>query len=498
VGVDIRSDLYSLGGTLWVMLTGKPPFIGTHAEVMYQHLHAPLPFEQLKGVPQPIVATLEALLEKDPRCRLQSPTKFLEAMPIIIDAIKAGRSITSQSLSALAEGQLKVHQRIGEGLSAYDLYLRGMALMELLDPEANQKAGEFFKRATEREPDFALGYMGLACFFLEQEGFCGEKRLLDSAVQSARRAIALDPSEVRSYTTLARAYYRKGWYSQCDEALQKALEFEPNDDTTNALAGIIALSKHQFAEGYNLFCKAHRLNPKETWRIYYVTEILYRGGMPDLAERWMQRALDQETSPQLRHLMECYHAMWRRRFTDARAGFLQLPPETHLAPRLQSTVYSVSDGLLYCAIGLEDWPEVVSTCNARLENDPENFWARTYLALALGIVRRPTDAQEIVEEVLKRGLERLQRPAQPDIPWDVHFHVAWAYRSIGQQREAYDYFNRYLTHRTFLHLPFGLDNPLLVGFKNDPRFNAILVALKQKLEVARQVIREQEAASTQG
>jgi hypothetical protein len=317
-------------------------------------------------------------------------------------------------------------------------------------------------------------------------------------VDYARRAIALDPSEVRAYTALARAYYRKGWFSQCDDALEKALQFGANDDTANALAGIVALSKHEFAEGYSLFRKAHHLNPKETWRIYYVAEILYRGGIPDLAERWMQRALDQETSPQLRHLMECYGAMWLRRFTDARAGFLQLAPETHLAPRLQSIVYSVSDGLLYCGIGLEDWPEVVSSCNARLEKDPENCWARTYLALGLGIVGRTADAREIVEAVLKRGLERLERPGQPDIPWDMHFDVAWAYRCIGRQHEAYQYLNRYLTHRTFLHLPFGLDNPLLNSFKNDAEFNTILAGLKQRLEVARRAIREHEAAAAQG
>jgi serine/threonine protein kinase len=498
VGVDIRSDLYSLGGTLWVMLAGKPPFIGTHAEVMFQHLHAPLPLGRLKGVPQPIVAMLEALLEKDPRCRPQSPSKFLEALPTIMDAINSGRPISSQSLRALPQAQLKVHQREAEGLSAFDLYSRGMALMELLDPEANLKAGELFKKAIEQESNFALGYLGLACFFLEQEGFSGEKRLLDSAVESARRAIALDPSEVRSYTTLARAYYRKGWYPQCDDALQKALELGPNDDTANAMAGISALSKHQFSQGYNLFLKAHRLNPRETWRIYYVTELLFLGGMPDFAERWIQRALGQETSPQLHHLMECYHAIWRHRFTDARAGFLQLPPETHLAPRLQSTVYSVSDGLLYCAIGLEDWPEVVSRCNARIENDRENLWTQTYLGLALGFLGRRTEAREIVGAVLKRGLERLERPAQPDIPWDVHFHIAWAYRCIGRRREAYDYLNRYLTHRTFLHLPLGLDNPLLNSFKHDGEFDAILVDLKQKLEAARQVIRKQEAAATQG
>jgi len=64
VPVDIRSDLYSLGVALWEMVTGKTPFRGTPAEVMYQHQHAPLPLEKLEAVPQPVVVLLEVLLEK--------------------------------------------------------------------------------------------------------------------------------------------------------------------------------------------------------------------------------------------------------------------------------------------------------------------------------------------------------------------------------------------------------------------------------------------------
>src|SRR5271165_2479169 len=96
--VDIRSDLYSLGVTLWAMLSGRVPFRGTAAEMMYQHLHAPLPLEQLEGVPQPVVVLLEVLLEKDPGRRFQNPAELLKAIPTIAGAIVARRRITRQGL----------------------------------------------------------------------------------------------------------------------------------------------------------------------------------------------------------------------------------------------------------------------------------------------------------------------------------------------------------------------------------------------------------------
>jgi hypothetical protein len=98
VGVDIRSDLYSLGVTLWVMVTGQTPFRGPSGEVMYQHQHASLPLEQLKEVPQPVVVLLEKLLEKDPAQRFQTPKELLKAIPAITAAIDAARRITRQSL----------------------------------------------------------------------------------------------------------------------------------------------------------------------------------------------------------------------------------------------------------------------------------------------------------------------------------------------------------------------------------------------------------------
>jgi TolB-like protein len=106
VGVDIRSDLYSLGVTLWEMLTGKVPFRGTPAEVMYQHQHAPLPLGQLIDVPQPIVVLLQVLLEKDPKWRFQNPTQLVDALPKVNDAVKGRRTITHQTLREIVDQQL--------------------------------------------------------------------------------------------------------------------------------------------------------------------------------------------------------------------------------------------------------------------------------------------------------------------------------------------------------------------------------------------------------
>ena len=93
------------------MVTGKTPFQGTPGEVMHQHLRAPLPLDELEGVPQPLVVLLETLLEKDPGRRFQNPGGLLKALPTITERIEAGRRITREAMHKMPPAALRTGTR---------------------------------------------------------------------------------------------------------------------------------------------------------------------------------------------------------------------------------------------------------------------------------------------------------------------------------------------------------------------------------------------------
>jgi hypothetical protein len=67
--VDHRADVYSLGCTLYALVTGQPPFAGaTPVEVMTQHAYAPLtpPERLVSRVPRELSAVIQRMMAKDP------------------------------------------------------------------------------------------------------------------------------------------------------------------------------------------------------------------------------------------------------------------------------------------------------------------------------------------------------------------------------------------------------------------------------------------------
>jgi serine/threonine-protein kinase len=88
---DARSDIFSLGVTLWFMLTGKLPFDGTRDAIRQKQLSATLPVDHLKGIPRTVVDLIKRMLEADPAKRPQSPGALKEQLNKCIAAIDAAK-----------------------------------------------------------------------------------------------------------------------------------------------------------------------------------------------------------------------------------------------------------------------------------------------------------------------------------------------------------------------------------------------------------------------
>src|SRR5436309_6835718 len=80
--IDTRSDIYSLGVTLWYLLCGRTPFVGRTMEEIRARQTSELPLEQLRNLhlPGQVITLLVSMLAPDPKDRPQSARELLSAV----------------------------------------------------------------------------------------------------------------------------------------------------------------------------------------------------------------------------------------------------------------------------------------------------------------------------------------------------------------------------------------------------------------------------------
>jgi TolB-like protein/DNA-binding winged helix-turn-helix (wHTH) protein len=110
---------------------------------------------------------------------------------------------------------------------AHDAYLRGRVLWIAGEYD---KSGEYFQKAIELQPDYALGWSGLADHYAggAMAGQLDPRTAIPAMVAAARKAIALDDTVPQTHLSFAAIYWADRWdLPQALQEIQRAIEIDP-------------------------------------------------------------------------------------------------------------------------------------------------------------------------------------------------------------------------------------------------------------------------------
>jgi tRNA A-37 threonylcarbamoyl transferase component Bud32 len=148
---DVRSDLYSLGATLYHMATGVPPFQGeTLAEVLTHVLDEPpvSPRAINSALSESMSLVIRKLLAKDPALRYQTPRELLDDLDRIA---RAEAPLADAAQLARAEGERPRPAVRGWVLAAVLLVAAGATGLALARIPPGTAADADFLAAVDRE-----------------------------------------------------------------------------------------------------------------------------------------------------------------------------------------------------------------------------------------------------------------------------------------------------------------------------------------------------------
>jgi len=207
---------------------------------------------------------------------------------------RVAEQITDQvklNLTAEESGLLRRGQSVDP--EAFDLYLRGRYAWNQRNIEGFRKAIDYFNQATEKDPNFALAYSGLAdCRTLL--ALYGENAAnMAQAKSAAERALQLDGTLAEAHTSLAAVRILHDWdWQGAEQEFHRALELNPNFAQAHHWYGNLLLGPEgRHEDAIAELQRAHELDPLSIIISADTGFAYYLAGRYDLALEKYQKVL---------------------------------------------------------------------------------------------------------------------------------------------------------------------------------------------------------------
>jgi eukaryotic-like serine/threonine-protein kinase len=174
------------------------------------------------------------------------------------------REVTEKlRLRLSGEQQQQLVRRETSNPEAFQFYLRGRFYWNKRTADGVKKAIAEFQQAIERDPNFALGYVGLADSYGVLEEYTGAPagETLPKARAAVDRALQIDDSLAEAHTTLAFIHQQQWRWAEAEQEYKRAIALNRNYPTAHHWFGIYFRIKRQFDDSQREIKRAQELDP---------------------------------------------------------------------------------------------------------------------------------------------------------------------------------------------------------------------------------------------
>ena len=206
--------------------------------------------------------------------------------------------INNLKIELLGQEEAKLVKRYTENFKAHNSYLQGLYFWNRRTKEGMEKAVEYFKKAIEEDPQYALAYSGISDSYslLGYWGFLELKEAYPKAKAAAMKALEIDDMLAEAHASLAsiKAVYEWDW-QETERGFKRALELNPKYATARVWYGVFYLwPMGQHEEAMREVNRAQELDPLSPIINFSIGFLLYYSQQYDQAIEVFQNVLAME------------------------------------------------------------------------------------------------------------------------------------------------------------------------------------------------------------